>query len=157
MDNVIPLKLERECGECSACCVWFEIGPIAKEQNEPCKELCNPASEKGEHARTCGNSCGIYETRPTHCREYICAWLFGYGNEEDRPDKSGVILDNIEWVPGSIVAKQLWRSAAMTKRGRDAINRISNEMDKPVLVLRSGKLRGTNPAEQYIACVGKGY
>lgn len=145
--KVNELKLDRECGECTACCHWFEIEEFNKEQYDPCPKL------KGEPG--C-NNCTIYDTRPKMCKDYICAWLYGYGNEEDRPDKSGIMMDNIEWIPGSIIAKQLWRSAYATKKGEDCIKRISNQMDKPVFVLRSGKLRGTNPAEQYIKCFGKG-
>lgn len=153
----MELKLKRECGECSACCVWFDfdINGTHKPMQTPCKELCNEMD--GTHSCNGTNNCGIYETRPKPCREYICAWLYGYGNEEDRPDKSGIMLDNIEWVPGAIVAKQMWRSAYATKAGEGAIRRISEQMDKPVLILSTNWVIGKPVSEQYIKCIGRGY
>lgn len=70
----------RECGDCNACCVTYEIEELNKWPHQPCKHLCS----KG---------CSIYENRPKVCREYTCAWkeskIF---NEDERPDKIGVIF-----------------------------------------------------------------
>jgi hypothetical protein len=35
--------------------------------------------------------CSIYADRPGACRQYTCLWRDGLFDEEDRPDKSGVI------------------------------------------------------------------
>src|SRR5580692_5396384 len=35
--------------------------------------------------------CSIYGDRPACCKSYQCLWREGFFNDEDRPDKSGVI------------------------------------------------------------------
>jgi hypothetical protein len=40
------------------------------------------------------NGCTLYgqEDRPNICSKFQCLWLKGHGDEEDRPDKSGIML-----------------------------------------------------------------
>ena len=35
--------------------------------------------------------CSIYDDRPACCRDYVCLWREGHFDEDDRPDKSGII------------------------------------------------------------------
>lgn len=145
------VKLGRECGECTACCVHFAIAEVNKPMQEPCPKLKDDLN--GTHGCHGKENCTIHDTRPERCKEYICAWLYGYGEEEDRPDKSGIMIDNIEWVPGSIIAKQMWRSARCTKEGKAALNNISEDMDKPVIVLHHKPVRG----DEYVEVIGRGH
>lgn len=71
----------RDCGECSACCIWPSI-------NKP-----DIQKRSGVACRHCtGHGCGIYETRPDVCRRYYCAWrTVDIFDESWRPDKSGVL------------------------------------------------------------------
>jgi hypothetical protein len=69
---------KRACGECRACCTTCAVNELNKPLNTPCQHLC----ERG---------CAIYESRPTSCREYDCAWLQGYLSENHRPDRSGIV------------------------------------------------------------------
>jgi Fe-S-cluster containining protein len=39
--------------------------------------------------------CRDYENRPSGCRSFSCAWLRGMGDEDDRPDKLGVMLQPV--------------------------------------------------------------
>lgn len=71
---------QRECGECKACCVVFDIDELGKRAGVKCEHLCS-------------NGCSRYETRPVTCRAYRCAWLDGYGDDEMRPDRSGIVYD----------------------------------------------------------------
>ncbi len=73
---------ERTCGECYRCCVTFGIHELKKHQDQACRHLDgrNPTAR-----------CSIYNDRPKACREYICLWRDGLFNDDDRPDKSGVI------------------------------------------------------------------
>jgi hypothetical protein len=73
---------ERTCGECYRCCVAFGIPELKKYQDQACRHLDgrNPTAR-----------CSIYDDRPTCCREYLCLWREGHFDEDDRPDKSGVI------------------------------------------------------------------
>lgn len=73
-------KLPRSCGSCSACC--FALGV---------RQIDKPVFTRCSHA--CAAGCAIYETRPDPCRVYRCAWLDGFGERRDRPDRLGVILD----------------------------------------------------------------
>jgi len=68
----------RVCGECRACCTTCAVNELNKPLNTPCKHLC----ERG---------CAIYESRPSSCREYDCAWLQGYLAEKLRPDRCGIV------------------------------------------------------------------
>jgi hypothetical protein len=70
--------LQRSCGECRECCTAMAVGEIGKGWYEKCARL----SESG---------CDIYGSHPTSCKDYHCLWLDGWGGEDDRPDKLGVI------------------------------------------------------------------
>ncbi|HJT44488.1 MAG TPA: hypothetical protein VJ750_13430 [Rhizomicrobium sp.] len=71
----------RECGECTACCVFPSI-------NKP--EIQKLSGARCRHCT--GRGCAIYDSRPPVCRSYYCAWrtvnIFG---DDWRPDKSGVL------------------------------------------------------------------
>lgn len=67
------------CGECTACCLVFDIPEIQKQKHTLCVN--------------CEEGCTIYHKRPKTCKEYECAWLKGNWNEKLRPDNCGVIID----------------------------------------------------------------
>lgn len=76
-------KIERECGECSACCITLKI-------NEP--ELTKRADDPCPHLRECGG-CGIYPQRPQVCRTWLCGWKSINGLDDGlRPDRCGVLI-----------------------------------------------------------------
>ena len=70
----------RSCGECNVCCSILEVKELEKKFNQRCPHLC----ERG---------CGIYETRPQACREWFCVWVVGTAPDAERPDRSGVVLE----------------------------------------------------------------
>jgi hypothetical protein len=71
----------RTCGECSACCVAFDVGALEKPAGVPCPHL---RAEGG---------CGIYPRRPDSCRAFACAWLTNVTwPDEERPDRLGVVV-----------------------------------------------------------------
>ena len=74
---------DRECGDCSACCVHLTIDQ---------KELQKPAGVACEHlAKPSG--CSIYESRPSVCRTWNCAWrILPWLDDSLRPDKAGLII-----------------------------------------------------------------
>ena len=69
----------RVCGECQACC----FAPRLDEMKKPSFTRC---SNQGQ------GECTDYQNRPDLCRKYKCLWLQGYWAENDRPDKSGMML-----------------------------------------------------------------
>jgi hypothetical protein len=73
---------KRQCGPCTACCVDLKIATpeLKKKARVPCPHL------KGK------GGCGIYETRPGVCRQFLCGWrLFEEMGDDWRPDRSGVL------------------------------------------------------------------
>ena len=73
----------RNCGECTACCVTLRINEpkLKKHADTPC---CN-LSPNGD--------CEIYNDRPSTCHAYYCGWRYleQLGNEW-RPDRSKILL-----------------------------------------------------------------
>jgi len=75
-------RVEKICGPCQACCVAPKIDTpeFKKPSGVPCVHLV----EKG---------CGIYQTRPPVCRDFLCGWrLLPELDISWRPDLSGVML-----------------------------------------------------------------
>jgi hypothetical protein len=76
----------RSCGTCAACCGgWLRllVGDLIVD-GAPCPH-------------STGHSCGIYDRRPTTCRDFACAWIKPESPIPSgfRPDKVGIIvLDN---------------------------------------------------------------
>ena len=72
---------DRTCGDCSVCCTVAAVPALGKATHSAC-------------AHDGPNGCEIYgsDDRPRVCAEFRCSWLRGIGREEDRPDRSGVML-----------------------------------------------------------------
>jgi len=73
--------MERNCGECTACCKTHGVLEILKMSGKWCI-YCNV-----------GQGCGIYAKRPRECRVFKCAWLFGIDGSgpQHRPDKINIV------------------------------------------------------------------
>lgn len=72
----------RECGPCRACCQELKID--TPELKKKAGALCS------HHA---GAGCGIYDSRPPVCRQFLCGWRLDEAlGDEWRPDLSGVLL-----------------------------------------------------------------
>lgn len=87
----------RRCGPCNSCCVDLEIATpeLKKKARVPCPHLK-------------GTGCGIYETRPGVCRQFLCGWrLFEDMDDSWRPDRSGVLV--LRKAPGEVPAA--WKAA----------------------------------------------
>lgn len=70
----------RKCGDCQACCTALTIHAITKPAQTRCPNQC-------------AAGCAIYKERPSECSTYLCMWRQGWGEEDDRPDKLGAVLD----------------------------------------------------------------
>lgn len=79
--------LQNSCGTCAVCC--HALGFNAQE---------GYSKKAGEWCKHCtGTGCGIYETRYKLCQLYLCGWRkLPQLGEEWRPDRSGVLLMEIE-------------------------------------------------------------
>ncbi|MDE4910377.1 hypothetical protein PQI07_06630 [Methylobacterium sp. 092160098-2] len=72
----------RECGECVMCCKALHID--TQELKKPPDVLC---------VHNTGTGCGIYETRPSVCRTWLCLWRrIETLPQHMRPDRSGLLL-----------------------------------------------------------------
>lgn len=70
---------KRICGDCQACCYATRIDELKKPAFQRCDLQCS-------------TGCSKYDGRPNECRDYKCTWLIGFGNEEARPDKLGIMF-----------------------------------------------------------------
>lgn len=90
----------RSCGSCTACCeaLAIQLPWGDKPQYKPCEKLKQGSNK----------ACGVYDERPEVCVRFRCLWLEGLGDNKDRPDKSGLVL-NIQQtglpVPLDVAAK----------------------------------------------------
>lgn len=77
--SAIAASPDRSCGDCRLCCKVLGIQQLAKAPFTWCSHACS----KG---------CAIYAGRPEECRSYACSWLAGTFREEDRPDRSRLVV-----------------------------------------------------------------
>jgi hypothetical protein len=74
----------RDCGGCIVCCKELTI-------NEP--DIKKPPGILCKHCSLEDGGCGIYETRPSICRNWFCGWrMLPQLDETWRPDKSEIIV-----------------------------------------------------------------
>jgi len=117
----------RSCGSCTVCCTYFSITALNKPPLVPCSRLKDKICDDGKN-------CITYENRPMPACSYRCMWLDGHGAEEDRPDLSGVVIDNALPVANALRAIPLSEGAQDTPRAILAVERISRDRDQCVLV-----------------------
>jgi hypothetical protein len=80
----VELVPGRECGNCTMCCKLIEVREIAKPRNQWCKH-CTP--KKG---------CGIYQDRPSTCREWYCGWrTLRFLSDAWFPAKCGMVVNPV--------------------------------------------------------------
>ena len=89
--RVVGIAAARECGDCRACCMVFEIPEVKKPCNEMCRFAGNGAGEPG---------CKVYGHRPEVCREFECSWKHGLAGASDRPDRLGVMFYTVDLADG---------------------------------------------------------
>lgn len=127
----------RECGDCVVCCVYLNIetSQLKKEAMTHCPHLETDEPEvRGKRVCYTGKGCQIYRVRPKVCAGYKCEWLQGHGDDSDRPDRCGVLVDRSKGVENAIECKPIWEGAAEAPSGREAIKRISKSKGMPALV-----------------------
>ena len=117
----------------------IESDTLNKAGMTHCPNLSLPGPIEKDKAFYTGSSvdgnCRIYNFRPKCCMQYECAWLQGYGNDDDRPDKSLILFDTLHHITNSAEAKPLEDGREKTEEGKAVINRMSISMGKPIIVL----------------------
>ncbi len=112
----------RTCGGCTACCKTHPVEAFGKLAGQRCQFQAH-------------GKCRAYEVRPRSCRAFSCEWLKGYGTDEDRPDRTGIVLESVT-DPSSGEKKEvcLWEATPGALSNRFAA-RITGEVhanDRPV-------------------------
>ncbi len=74
--------MTRSCEDCTLCCKTHGVRSISKKPHTWCTHC------------TIGAGCTIYENRPHECRDFTCMWLEGFGDEDERPDKSRCVVSS---------------------------------------------------------------
>ncbi len=118
----------RNCGDCTACCVLPRISPT--------EDAFFPQGKRGytkcSHLKVGGGGCSIYEDRPSLCRDYMCLWRFGVinGDERRRPDNLGIMF-TLDDMGGRMVveASELWDGAASTESVQYMISIINKTVE----------------------------
>ena len=88
---------QRSCGTCSLCCTILRVDELGKRAGVDCVHLRNgQGQELGNDPSkplAVAGGCGIHESRPPICRGYRCLWLQGGLEDDERPDRTGGIVD----------------------------------------------------------------
>lgn len=121
--------MSRSCGDCTVCCTYLRISVLEKKGLTPCQHLKDPAPDGYT-----GSGCSVYETKPDVCHAYHCAWLDGHGEEADRPDRSGMLIDNVLRIDNTLQCKPLRKGAQDTHEGMVAVERVVASARKVGLV-----------------------
>lgn len=103
----------RSCGTCRLCCKLLSVWEVGTGRDGVAYEFKKPARTWCTHAGPGGCAIHASDAKPWICRSFSCLWLDGYGREEDRPDRSGVVW-NAELLGETMTA------IAYTERGREA-------------------------------------
>jgi Fe-S-cluster containining protein len=124
---------KRDCGTCDVCCWALAISQLKKPAGKPCLHL---------RALPLGG-CGIYDTRPKVCRDFLCLWKLGVTAEANRPDKLGVFLvaEQVGGVPW-IWAKEV--RTGTVERLRDNLGVLANQIELPIVIGDPGSPRLDN-------------
>ena len=118
-------KPARSCGGCTACCKVFSISELAKPEGVWCKH-CNV-----------GSGCKIYARRPKECKDFRCMWLLGHGTEQERPDKTRLVLDFIRDVEhGPFVALRVTELTLGTLQSPVAKREMARALSQGYFVYR---------------------
>lgn len=74
----------RTCGTCTACCKVYDVP----------NDAGGFISREGEWCSFCaiGEGCTVYTMRPKACVDYDCMWRMGFFGDDERPDKSKIVV-----------------------------------------------------------------
>lgn len=118
----------RACDGCTVCCYVLDV----PEVKTTFRSLC-------QHA-TPGKGCALWQWRPgtprgqpIACAHYQCLWLTGLGEEEDRPEDSGVLID-LRLKDGEVGIYAIGVNEGDENRpeAREAMQRIASQTGHPV-------------------------
>jgi len=156
-DDCVHQRRSESGGTATAGTTRGEAGTAGATPREAARALAAAGGAHGAGAAAAGTAvvggCGIYETRPSICRDYRCLWLQGGLEDEERPDRTGGIVDlETTGVGLRLAIREAWRGAfdaspalqSIAERYREQMPvRISDaqdvmDPDRPFRVLLAG-------------------
>lgn len=133
---------ERSCGTCSHCCTVLRVDELAKPAGQDC------VHQQGELG------CGIHASRPPVCRGYHCLWLQGGLEDDERPDRTGGIVD-LEAVGAAVqLAIREVRPGAFDES--QALQRIASRYREEMPVRITDTLRLDDPNRSFRVLLADG-
>jgi len=136
----------RSCGSCQACCEALGVWPDGDRAKPPLTapgEKCFHQIEGGQ----CDSGCAIYPNHPEPCKIFKCWWLLGWGRKKDRPDKLGIVFEQLEDQEGKVrmlCASEAWSCARAERKAARVLDRLKEKIPF-VVVIPFG--RGAEEAE----------
>lgn len=116
----------RTCGPCSLCCRLLPVPELTKDAGRQCPKIALPAG-----------GCSIHPTRPAVCRSFECAWLRGAGDEDQRPDLTGIVVCGESRYGGRIGTVAYAAAESLDPQGPmfDRLERLAAISRRPVFVI----------------------
>lgn len=90
----------------------------------------------------CDAGCAIFDSpeRPEICHRFQCMWLRGFGPDDARPDRSGLMVSINESSPGKAVGFAVEvKPNAVQGGGREIAVEFARTFDLPLIVGEYGK------------------
>jgi hypothetical protein len=87
LDELRKVPQSRACDGCTACCYIIDVPELGKPYRTHCKHECEAGCALWQWRP------GTPKGQPVVCANYQCIWSAGFGEEEDRPDKSRILVD----------------------------------------------------------------
>jgi len=116
-------QIKRSCDNCDICCNILEVRELKKES------FCN-CVHRANHG-----GCGIYETRPSICRDWSCAYILNLipGGEEIRPNNLGLMFypvtaENNDLGLSMLMGQEVWPDAIYTSDAQKVLNLLSKHI-----------------------------
>lgn len=130
----------RTCQQCKFCCSETSLPEVGSEYRANCPHDVDGGEYSVKGKTEC--NCSIYNTEefPDVCRKVRCMWLEGYGDEEDIPCESGIMV--LPYRPGLLQVKEQYDNAWLKPKAKKAIKLISNQMDSPILIWTRDRSNG---------------
>lgn len=82
-----------------------------------------PAGEACFALRKGRPGCSLQMSKPAECTAYACQWLLGNFDDQDRPDRSGVVVDIHVTSEGRLVMFHLTRADNQLQRFIDHLDK----------------------------------
>lgn len=82
----------RTCGTCRLCCKLLPVHEKGTGRDGKPYEFLKPARRWCEHSSVSGCAVHSSDAKPWACRVFSCLWLQGFGTDDERPDRSHVVI-----------------------------------------------------------------